>query len=176
MAPRPTATCMVANVALNAIDFIAGGSMIFYGVDAYNTKTFEGVLLPIHVGSFGLLIMLGVFYIPNRIGVWVPFYLTFPGRGIVYLFWGGFILDPFGYSFYGLIIGVGLLLISGLYFLLAILVTFDVIQCSLPSPLCQNDFKQTFEFTQAKQKTKSDRDKYVSLNDEDGYDEELDLH
>ena len=147
--------------------------MVIYGIFAYHTRTFEGILLPIHVGIFGLLIMFGVFYIPNKIGIWIPFYLTFTGRGCVFLFWGGFVLDPFGYSFYGLIIGIGILLISGFYFLLSILIAFDVIICSLPPPICQNDFKQTFEFTQAKQKIKSERDKYVSLDDDD-YDDDDD--
>ena len=57
MAPSLSLFFAVSNVLFPVLDLAVGGSMIFYGVISYNTRTFEGMVLPVHVGCFGLIII-----------------------------------------------------------------------------------------------------------------------
>ena len=170
-----SAVCLFSNFVFPALDFAVGASLILYGVLAYNTTTFEDVILPIHTGVMGLIVVIFTFYIPKKIGVQIPFYLTFSGRGFCFLFFGGFVLDPFGFTVYGSIIGIGIILCAFSYFLIAILNGFEVIVIVLPPPVFQNDCRQTVSLTLAKQKSmnagnsKYERMKDDSLDNEDSY-------
>ena len=165
MAPPCGLFCFLSNVIFPLLDFAVGASMILYGVLAYDTVTFEGILLPIHVGVMGLITVLFTFYIPKKVGVQIPFYLTFTGRGFVFLFYGGFVLDPFGFVFYGTMIGIGIIATAFLYILIAILNLFEVIVVVLPPPVFQNDCQQTVSLTLAKQKSSKHKD-YQQMRDD----------
>eukprot|EP01084_Bolivina_argentea_P045250 83304_1 len=163
--------CLLSNVIFPALDFSVGAALIFYGILAYNTTTFEDILLPIHVGIMGVIVIILTFYIPKVLGVQIPFYLTFTGRGFVFLFFGGFVLDPGQYTYYGSFIGIGIILVAFLYFLIAILNVFQIIVVVLPPPIIQNDCKATVTIALAKQKMPTHKTQtqtqYARMDDHD---------
>merc|ERR1719411_1957327 len=112
--------------------------------------------------------MIITFYIPQKLGVQIPFYLTFSGRGFVFLFFGGFVLDPFGFTLSGSIIGVSIILVAFLYFLIAILNLFEVIVIVLPPPIIQNDCSQTVSIALATEKSASsiETKRYSKMKDD----------
>ena len=142
--------------------------MVYYGVIEYDTETFEGILLPIHVGVCGLIIMIMTWYIPTSLGAMIPFYLTFVGRGFVFLFFGGFVMDPSGFTLESTTIGIAIILVAFVYFLISILNLFEIIVIVLPPPILQNDCTQTVSIALAKQKLSSDVEfkKYEKMKDD----------
>mmetsp|Transcript_14545 Transcript_14545/g.22754 ORF Transcript_14545/g.22754 Transcript_14545/m.22754 type:complete len:182 (-) Transcript_14545:368-913(-) len=160
--------CFLSNAIFPILDLSVGLSLIVYGILAYHTETFEGVLIPVHSCLMGLIVISVTFYIPKSCGVQIPFYLTFSGRGFVFLFFGGFVLDPFGFTVYGALIGVGIILIAFSYLLIAILNKFDVLIIVLPAPIMQNSCQQTVSITLAKEKQNNhDSLKYKRMSDEE---------
>ena len=134
-----------------------------YTICGYISKI--GVLLPIHVGCIGLIIMLMTFYIPKAVAAQMTFYLTFVGRGFFFLFCGGYVLDPFGYTFVGTLIGMGIILIALFYFLIALLNLFDIIVLQLPPPIFQNDCTQTISIALARQKETTDSYQHLGFDE-----------
>ena len=86
----------------------------------------------------------------------------------MFLFFGGFVLDPSGFSFLGTVIGMSIVFVACTYFLLSILNLFEVVVVVLPPPVFQNDCSQNMQIALAREKSAPDSGKYSKMKDEAG--------
>eukprot|EP01084_Bolivina_argentea_P199587 341488_1 len=139
-------SCKCCNKIFHVFDFIVAGFLI---MDAFflltEVDSFAGFLLPIYFILFGCSISLFIIYVPISIYLTIPFYFTFTGRGVLYMFLGTVILvftDELS-----IITGVIIWIIAFTYMIISIMNKFCTKKCDfdivLPPPLIQqnNDTK-----------------------------------
>mmetsp|Transcript_94062 Transcript_94062/g.115162 ORF Transcript_94062/g.115162 Transcript_94062/m.115162 type:complete len:159 (-) Transcript_94062:53-529(-) len=128
------------NLIFNVIDLCVGILLTVFGFINFRGFSFESIVVPVYIIVFGLIICVMAFYIPTKLGIMIPFYLSYFGRGLTFLFLGclslGSIYNGNALQF-SVFVGVFLCIIAVLYLLMFFLTYFKCIPCSLPPPFLQ---------------------------------------
>jgi len=123
------------NLVFHLIDFIVGLMLFIWACTAFN-GSFQGIFLPLYIIFFAVCIWVMMFWIPPALYSMLPFYFSFLGRGLIFLFLGVVI-------FSGLIaFGIIVIIIAFLYITIWILVRFSVFACTLPAPMVSGKQQQ----------------------------------